>query len=163
MSDGLTVDITVEDPRWSEVLDLQLLAEAAIAAGLGLLPITNQHEVSILAADDARIAALNADFRDKSQPTNVLSWPAEELRSSVAGDRPSAPTKAELGDIALAFETCRREAAENGVGFHEHVTHLVLHGLLHLLGYDHEEDEDATLMQSLETQALAQLGVADPY
>ena len=163
MTDDLTVEIALEDPRWQDALDLSEIADRAVRSGLEIAEVQGVFEVSILAADDARIKELNASFRDKPTPTNVLSWPAEALQPETPGKRPTAPTTPELGDIALAFETCRQEAADRGVQLHEHVTHLVLHGVLHLLGYDHEEDADATLMEELERRALARLGVADPY
>lgn len=120
------------------------------------------------AVDDAAIADLNAEFRDKPQPTNVLSWPAQNLAPDVAGAQPAAP-KADvfgdipLGDIALAYETCTREAQEQGKTLSDHVTHLIVHGILHLLGYDHERDRDATVMEGLEVEILGKLGLDDPY
>jgi len=92
----------------------------------------------------------------------VLSWPSEELAQG-AGLPPRTPTDPEIGDIALSYETCVREAAEFGKSVHDHVTHLVLHGFLHLLGYDHIRDEDATVMETLEIKALETLGIENPY
>ncbi|HSF64731.1 MAG TPA: rRNA maturation RNase YbeY, partial [Paracoccaceae bacterium] len=125
--------------------------------------------VCLMGCDDARIAALNADFRGKPQPTNVLSWPSEERAAETPGDMPDLPAPGdsadpeELGDIALAWETCAREAAEQGKSMADHVAHLVVHGILHLLGFDHITDEDAALMEGIETRALASMGVSDPY
>ena len=119
--------------------------------------------------DDARIATLNADFRGKPQPTNVLSWPSEGRGADVAGEDPERPEPGEdddpemLGDIAIAWETCAREAEAQGKPMVDHVTHLVVHGVLHLLGYDHVEDADAAVMERLEVGILASLGVSDPY
>jgi probable rRNA maturation factor len=163
------VDLLIEDPRWSEA-GLEPLVERAAPMALeelGLEP--TQFALSILACDDARIATLNADFRGKPAPTNVLSWPSEERAAAAPGEMPYLPPHhpvgppLELGDIALAYETCQREAAEAGKSMEHHVTHLVIHGLLHLLGFDHETDPDAELMESLETRILARLGVPDPY
>ncbi|MBD1204077.1 MAG: rRNA maturation RNase YbeY [Rhodobacteraceae bacterium] len=163
------VDIVIEDDKW-EAFGLESLAERACAAtldgvGLGTLG----YSVVLMGCDDARIAALNADFRGKPQPTNVLSWPSEERAADVAGGVPDLPVPGgaeepcELGDIAIAFETCEREAAEQGKPMVEHVTHLVVHGLLHCLGYDHVDEADAAVMESLEVRILASMGLSDPY
>ncbi|WP_374395524.1 rRNA maturation RNase YbeY, partial [Tabrizicola sp.] len=103
------------------------------------------------------------------QPTNVLSWPSEERAAEVVGEAPDLPEPGEaddpesLGDIAIAWETCAREAEAQGKPMADHVTHLLVHGVLHLLGYDHIEEEDAALMEGLEVRILASLGVSDPY
>lgn len=164
MSDtAIEVDIIVEDTRW-DVAGLPALAEkatSALAAHLGLAG----YQVSILACDDPRIAALNADFRAKPTPTNVLSWPSDERGAETDGGNPAAPdpTEPELGDIAIAYDTCATEAQLAGKPLSDHVTHLIIHGTLHLLGYDHERDADATLMEDIETQILGKMGLSDPY
>ena len=163
------VETVIEDARW-EAFGLGPLAERAAAAALqGVsLPVTG-FQVSLMGCDDARIAVLNGDFRDKLKPTNVLSWPSEERGAEFVGEAPEAPQPGtvedpeSLGDIAIAWETCAREAEVQGKPMADHVTHLIVHGTLHLLGYDHVEDEDATLMEGLEVQILASLGVCDPY
>ena len=155
------VDLVIEEPRW-EALGLGPLAETAARAALraaGMDP--GRHELSLLACDDARIAALNADFRGKPKPTNVLSWPAFEGEIPAPGADSGEPVF--LGDLALAYETCAREAEEGGLSLADHATHLVVHGLLHLLGYDHEMEDEADAMEAFETKILASLGVADPY
>lgn len=164
------VDIVAEDPRW-EATPIAALAERAARATLahlGLSPVG--YEISVLGCDDARIAVLNSDFRGKPTPTNVLSWPAEDLGADDEGappDPPSPPGTAEapetLGDIALAYDTCLREAAEQGKSFEDHLTHLVIHSVLHLLGHDHVRDGDATRMEAAEVAILAGLGITDPY
>jgi probable rRNA maturation factor len=122
-----------------------------------------------MGCDDARIAVLNADFRGKPAPTNVLSWPSEERGAEFVGDAPKVPQPGSvkdpesLGDIAIAFETCAREAEEQDKPMVDHVTHLIVHGVLHLLGYDHIEEEDAAMMEAIEVRILASLGVSDPY
>ena len=117
-----------------------------------------------MACDDARIAALNADFRGKPTPTNVLSWPSDERSAATPGTPPDLPqTGTELGDIAIAYDTCAQEAAHQGKTLHAHVTHLIAHGILHLLGFDHIDDADAALMERTETRILASLGFSDPY
>ena len=163
----LNADILIEDSRWAR-LDFEALAEVACQSVLDHLGQTGEVEVSILACNDARIAVLNADFRGKPQPTNVLSWPSEERGAKVAGahplrPRPGADGTIELGDIAIAYETCAAEAEESGLSLEHYATHLVVHGVLHLYGYDHERDPDATLMESIETEILGNLGIEDPY
>jgi len=164
----MEIDILIEAETWAEI-DLERLAQIAGEATLdelGLEP--QQFAVSILACDDARIAELNGTFRDKPRPTNVLSWPSED-RYSRPGEMPLLPEPnpvgppEELGDIALAFETIAREAQEAEKPLTDHLTHLIVHGLLHLLGFDHITDADADLMQGLETRILVRLGVPDPY
>ncbi|SDW42843.1 probable rRNA maturation factor [Allgaiera indica] len=158
----------MEDPRW-EALDLEELAERAVAAalgGAGLDPA--MAEATLLACDDARIAVLNADFRDKPTPTNVLSWPAAERGADRPGGAPQAPEPdafgaLELGDMAISWDTCTREATEQDKSLRDHVTHLIVHATLHLLGYDHIDAADAALMEGLEVRILASLGIADPY
>lgn len=161
----MPVEVIVEDPRWDDlsIPDLSAGAVDATLAELGLDPAA--FEVSLLACDDARVATLNADFRGKPQPTNVLSWPSQERGAPRAGDHPVPPDPAapEIGDIALAFDTCAREAAEAGKSMQAHTTHLIVHGTLHLLGYDHVRDADATLMEGLESRILGKLGLDDPY
>ena len=163
------VETLTEDARW-QAFGLAGKAEASARAvmadqGLGEAGFL----ISLLGCSDTRIADLNADFRGKPQPTNVLSWPSEERGADKDGGAPDRPRPGlqdmpeELGDIAIAFETCQREAAEQGISPHDHVTHLIVHGILHLLGYDHERDQDATLMEGLETSILGKLGIADPY
>lgn len=159
----MTVDVILEDDRWAGLQRLADVAVPAALAGVGLVPAT--WEVAVLGCDDARIAALNADFRGKPRATNVLSWPSEERAAASEGGQPDAPdpTDPELGDIAIAFDTCIREAEEQGKPFDAHVTHLLVHATLHLLGYDHETDGDAARMEALEVDILGALGLADPY
>ena len=163
------VETMIEDARW-QGLGLAFLAEhaaRAALAGVGL-PVEG-FAISLMGCDDARIAVLNADFRGRQQPTNVLSWPSEERGAEFAGEAPEPPEPGaaddpeSLGDIAIAWETCAAEAEAQGKPMAGHVTHLVVHGVLHLLGYDHIEDEDAALMEELEVRILASLGVSDPY
>ena len=162
-------DVMAEDPRW-DAADLSMLAETAARATLAHLDLPAAgFEIAVLGADDARIATLNAEFRGKAQPTNVLSWPSEDRAPDTPGARPERPLAASdadpahLGDIALAFETCNAEAEAIGKPLRAHVTHLVVHGTLHLLGYDHVTEADAVLMERLETEVLGKLGLPDPY
>ncbi len=163
------VDLVIEDDRW-ETLEIGTLAQKACTATLAALKIdTTGCEIALLACDDSRITALNSDFRDKSGPTNVLSWPAVDLASEVDGGVPDLPEidattePGFLGDIAISYETCMAEAADQGKSGVDHVTHLLVHGCLHLLGYDHVREKDAALMERLEVAILANQGIADPY
>jgi len=163
------VDCLVEDHRW-QALGIEALSEGAARATLGALGLpTAGVSISRLAADDARLAVLNGDFRGKPVPTNVLSWPSEERGASIDGAAPALPRPGtrddpeELGDIALAYDTCLREATEAGLAPAAHVTHLVVHGVMHLLGFDHMRDKDAALMEATEVRILAGLGIPDPY
>ena len=163
------VDLIVEDERWADtgLAERAETAARAVLVDIGLGP--EDFEISLLACDDARMATLNAEFRGKPVPTNVLSWPAEDRATEKDGDRPALPGSGgigmhvELGDIAIAFETCRREAGEQQKTMDDHVTHLLVHGVLHLLGYDHIRPKDAGLMEMTEVRILAGLGIADPY
>lgn len=151
------VDVVIEDGRWERV-GLAALAEAAVLATLrheGVDPA--RHEVAVLGCDDARIAALNDAFRGRAAPTNVLAWPTLER------DPARPPQPGELGDIALAFETCRAEAGLQGKPMRDHATHLVVHATLHLLGHDHDEDGAARLMEGREVSILGSMGLPDPY
>lgn len=161
---GMAVDVVIEDARWSGA-GLEALAERAVAAALretGLEP--EAWDVVVLGCDDARIAALNAGFRGKSAPTNVLSWPSEERGAEFEGAVPTLPDgDPELGDIAISFDTCLSEAETGGKPLADHAIHLIVHGTLHLLGYDHVREGDGDLMEAVEIAILGKLGVPDPY
>lgn len=163
------VDTLIEADQW-EAASLEELADLAATATLTHLGMNPEaFEISLLGCDDARIAVLNTEFRGKPVPTNVLSWPSEERAAEEAGEAPELPAPdesgmpVELGDIAIAYETCAREAADAGRPMRHHVLHLLCHGVLHLLGYDHIDEKDATLMEGTEVAILATLGVPDPY
>lgn len=180
----MAVEVSVEGGGWEESLpDAEALAlraaEAALAAAAplpdgGVPP--GPSELSVVLADDETVRDLNARYRGKDKPTNVLSF-ALHADGEDAFDDPSGDGNAEdaefvspgpgapilLGDVVLAFETVEREALEQGKPFRDHVSHLVIHGVLHLLGFDHIADPDAERMERLETEILAGLGIADPY
>jgi probable rRNA maturation factor len=162
------LDITVEDPRW-DALDFEALTLRAVMTTLEALGLEAEiAEISLLGCDDARISVLNAEFRDKPAATNVLSWPSEERGAASPGGPPVAPISGpdgvlELGDIAISYDTCAAEAALAQKPISDHVTHLIVHGTLHLLGYDHENEPDAALMEGLEVKILGKLGLDDPY
>lgn len=158
--DAVELDITVEAGDWSAFPDAEQLVAAAGAAlsrhrdGEGLLG----RQACIVLADDSFVQRLNATYRAKDKPTNVLSFPFEPPPGM-----PESESDRILGDIILAAETLQREAAELGVPPAHHLQHLVVHGLLHLLGFDHIEDAEAEEMEAIETDVLAGLGIADPY
>lgn len=159
------VEIIIEDERWADA-GIAPLATRAVAATLAALGLADSgFSVSLLACDDGRIAALNGGFRGKETATNVLSWPSEERGVATAGEMPVPPDPSdpELGDIALSYDTCRAEAIAANRTLPDHATHLIVHGLLHLLGFDHVREADATVMEGLEVEILGNLGIADPY
>ena len=159
---SLELDLEIEQP-WPSG-EWEALAERASEAAAQVAPeLANPRlSASLLFTSDDEIHTLNREWRQRDKPTNVLSFPMLERGEllALAGDGPPVL----LGDIALAHETCAREAAEKGVPLADHAAHLILHGLLHLAGHDHETSaEDAEAMEALEVKALAILGVADPY
>lgn len=163
------VDCVIEDDRWA-ACGLEPLARAAVRATLAALGLPDAgFQLVVMGCDDARIASLNADFRGKPQATNVLSWPAVDLAPGAEGAAPGLPEPGDpddpepLGDVALAFDTCAREADEAGKTLSDHVCHLIVHGLLHCLGYDHICEPDAAVMEALEVRILASMGLSDPY
>lgn len=164
----MAIESIIESDLWAD-LDVEALTERVVSEALRACNLDPEAcEVTVMACDDARIAALNREFRGKTQPTNVLSWPATDLSAADPGGTPDAPEpdatgEIVLGDIAIAYETCAREAVAAGKPMEDHVTHLVVHGVLHLLGYDHVRDPDATLMERLEAGILGRLGLDDPY
>ncbi len=133
-------EISIDDPAWNDITELQDIVASTL---------TDEH-LSILLTNDRSIQQLNKDFRDKDKPTNVLSFPADD-----EGDY--------MGDIAVAFETIQREAIEQDKSFTHHFIHMLIHGILHLDGYDHETDEDAEEMETLEIKILADMGIKNPY
>lgn len=158
------MDLDIEINGWPRDRDWADLAEAAMEAAQGVAPeLDNQRlSASLLFTVDAEVQALNREWRTKDKPTNVLSFPMLSRAELLAMDAQGGPEL--LGDIALAFETCEREAADKGVGLEAHAAHLIVHGLLHLAGHDHEQgDAEAAAMEALEIKALAQMGIADPY
>lgn len=144
------IAVVVDAVGWPEAAELESLCSEAIKAVPSATgPIAG--ELCVLFADDAALQELNATFRNKNRPTNVLSFPVADR----SGNR--------LGDIALGRETVFREAEEKAIPVNHHISHLVIHGALHLLGYDHQTETEAEEMEDLERTALKQLGIADPY
>jgi probable rRNA maturation factor len=152
MSAADNIDVIVESAQWDALPGAQAVARNAIAQALAALNGRADAELAVLLTDDAAVRRLNATWRGLDKPTNVLSFPAAE-----------APAPRHLGDIAIAFETTAREAKDEGKPLADHLTHLAVHGFLHLVGYDHESDADAETMEQLERDILARLNVPDPY
>lgn len=165
------VELAVDHAEWDRALpDLNAIATNVANAALEAQALSaDSFAVSVLATDDDRIAALNLAFRGKATPTNVLSWPAFDLMPGTPGANPPQPQgglvpgRTPLGDVALSFETCTREANAAELPLKNHVTHLILHGILHLLGFDHQTDADAGRMEEIERAVLHGFGIADPY
>lgn len=154
----MTVSIEVEDEAWQALAGLDQLVQSAVVSALrGAGADPGESEIAILFTGDQSIAAINAEWRGMNKPTNVLSFPAAPGLPVPAGEpRP-------LGDIVLAHGVIVREAAEQGKTLHDHTVHLIVHGVLHLLGYDHEADTEAVEMERLEAGILKGLGISDPY
>jgi probable rRNA maturation factor len=154
---AIEIDVVVEAGDWERLGDPDALSRRAVEAAFSVASDAPREdsELSILLADDRRVQDLNRAWRGKDQPTNVLSFPSPE--------QPGQPGPRHLGDIAMAFEILMRESLSEGKTLADHFTHLVVHGTLHLLGYDHELEAEAEIMEALEVKALAALGVADPY
>jgi probable rRNA maturation factor len=158
MTASPSIELRIEGGEWPDESQLKALSARAIDGVGGMVDVElGGRELSLLFTDDATIAALNRDWRGKPKPTNVLSFPA------AAVEKPTGRSAIPLGDIVFGFETMAKEAAEAGLTLTDHITHLLVHGFLHLLGYDHEDDAAATAMEQLETAILARLGIADPY
>ncbi len=156
---SFAVDIDVADPGWATLVPglAALAGRAAAAAADGLGPAQGSGEISLVFADDGFVRALNAAHRGKDAPTNVLSFP----NGFDGAAAPGAPRL--LGDVVLARETVAREAAEQSKPVADHVAHLLIHGILHLCGWDHESADEAEAMEALEVDLLARLGIPDPY
>lgn len=153
-------EVLVAADCWHDQPEAEAVIQRAIAAAADAIDEdVADAELAVMLTDDAGISTLNANWRGIDKPTNVLSFPALQPTSSRGGDE--VPRM--LGDIAIAYETTRREADEEQKPFDDHLSHLAVHGFLHLIGYDHEKDKDADEMESLEQQILAQLGIPDPY
>jgi probable rRNA maturation factor len=154
----MTVSIEVEDEAWVALPGLEDLARSAVGAALaGAAVAAARCDVAVLFTDDHAIAEINAEWRGKNVPTNVLSFPMPKEMPLPEGE--ALP----LGDIVLAHGVIAREATEQGKTLRNHTAHLIIHGTLHLLGYDHESETEAEEMETLETRILKGLGISDPY
>ena len=153
-------EVLVVAECWQNEPDAEAVIQRAIAAAAEAVEAdVGDAELAVMLTDDPGIRTLNSNWRGIDKPTNVLSFPALQPEGAPKpGDAPRM-----LGDIAIAYETTRREADAEGKPFEHHLSHLAIHGFLHLIGYDHENDTDAEEMESLETEILEQLGIPDPY
>ncbi|UNE54576.1 rRNA maturation RNase YbeY [Bartonella machadoae] len=153
----ITIDIMIESSEWSDKQLLYNITEKVLTATMHHLSLENiVSEVSLLFTDDKHMAQINAKWRNKNKPTNVLSFPAFPLE---IGQKPGPI----LGDIVIAQETVALEAKKERKSFQDHLTHMIVHGVLHLLGYNHETDEEAHQMEKLEREILQKLSINDPY
>lgn len=144
------VEFVLEHEPWSQIEGLEAFLSEVIQTGLARIEDPREGAAVVLLSDDATVHELNRRFRDKDKPTNVLSFPAP--------DREGYP-----GDVVMAYETCASEAEAAGKSVLHHAAHLALHGVLHLNGFDHQEEDEASEMEALETAVLAELGIKDPY
>ena len=157
------IDVVVRSARWRKRPTAQTLVKTAILAAAEAVS-TRPIELAIVLTDDSAIWALNRDWRGKDAPTNVLSFPAAAPKKAPKGARSKAPPASPyIGDIVIAYQTVAREAAAEDKPFNHHLSHLAIHGFLHLLGYDHENDRDAEAMERLERRILKRLAIPDPY
>jgi probable rRNA maturation factor len=153
-------EVLVVADCWQTEPDADAVIQHAVAAAAEIVnEDIGEAEIAVMLTDDAGIRTLNSNWRGIDKPTNVLSFPA--LHQASPGGPDDAPRM--LGDIAIAYETTRREADDEQKPFDHHLSHLAVHGFLHLIGYDHENDDDAEAMETLEQEILAQLGIPDPY
>lgn len=153
-------EVLVVADCWRNEADAEAVIHRAIEIAAEIADAdTGEAELAVMLTDDAGIRTLNSNWRGIDKATNVLSFPA--LQPTGSGGPDDAPRM--LGDIAIAYDTTRKEASDEQKPFDHHLSHLAVHGFLHLIGYDHENDADAETMEALETQILAQLGIPDPY
>ena len=153
-------EVLVVADCWQTEPDAEAVIQRAIATAAEMVDADiGEAELAVMLTDDAGIRTLNSSWRGVDKPTNVLSFPA--LQPTGAGAPSDVPRM--LGDIAIAYETTRREADEEQKPFDHHLGHLAVHGFLHLIGYDHENDDEAETMEALERDILSQLGIPDPY
>lgn len=159
---NLEIDFAVQDPVWEEIEHLEDFTKRAIRYSFetSILPreIENKDvEISIVFANDALIQVLNREYRNKDKPTNVLTFAALDA------EEPQDTDTIALGDVILSYETIHKEALEQDKFFRDHLIHMIVHGTLHILGYDHESDDEATTMEALEIRILEHLDIQNPY
>lgn len=164
----IAIELTREDP-WPDTIDWPALARKAVLAAIARTPhgpladAGSTIEVSLRLTTDDEVHVLNRDYRHKDSTTNVLSFPMVQPDLLETVSENSDDGEVLLGDVVLAHGVCEREAAEKGISTRDHAAHLIIHGTLHLLGYDHIDDREADHMEAIERDAMADLGLADPY
>jgi probable rRNA maturation factor len=159
---SIDFEFTSDYSSW-DVEKLNNIAEKVSEAVDKKLRLPKCASVAVLLCNNAKIQRLNKDFRASDKATNVLSWPNEDLRVVPPGQLPNLATNPQLGDLAMAYEVCFLESRVGRISFSDHLAHLLLHGTLHLLGYDHMEDTDALIMEAIEIEVLAKMCISNPY
>lgn len=165
----IEIDIAVEEPAWDSACpDHETLIQRAVDLVFQYSPVAMEltandvePEISVVLANDDAVHELNRDYRDKDKPTNILSFAMQDGEDG--WEMPDHPGPCALGDLVVAFETVEREALAESKPFADHLTHLIIHGTLHLLGYDHMNDDEAEVMESLEIQILSTISIKNPY
>ena len=164
-------NIVYKDDRWKKI-PLQKIAQSSLNLIVDkILHKEKQLEISILASNDFELAKLNKQYRGSSTPTNILAWPEHDFKRSTPGALPNYTSTSYgdfdgldfIGNLAISFDRCSIEAQEENISLEDHITHLLIHGFLHLIGFDHENELDATLMEEIEKRLLFQLGIKNPY
>jgi len=161
-TETVKIEVIVRSALWQKRRTAKTVIKKAISAAARAAS-TRPAELAIVLSNDSGIQALNRDWRGKDQPTNVLSFPAAPVRPARKGSGKSRVPAPYIGDIIIAYQTTAREAVAEAKPFDHHLAHLAVHGFLHLLGYDHENDRDAEIMERLERRILKRLAVPDPY
>ena len=159
---SINFEFVSEYSGW-DVEKLNKIAEKVSEATNTKLRLPKCASVAVLLCNNAKIQRLNKDFRASDKATNILSWPIENLRAASSGQLPNLAINPQLGDLAMAYEVCFSESRLGQIPFRDHLAHLLLHGTLHLLGYDHMEDTDAIIMEAIEIEVLAKMCISNPY
>lgn len=162
MDNNPQIDISVQDPHWKSIKGVENFVEKAVTTTINTAPLPRQAqnkdlEVSIVLANDDLLHVMNREYREKDKPTNVLTF------ASIDSDEHQHGNEFHLGDVMLSFQTLERESEEQEKFLNDHFCHLLVHGTLHLLGYDHIEESDANTMETLEIRILEKLGIQNPY
>tara|TARA_S200000501_G_scaffold344014_1_gene355420 strand:+ start:285 stop:806 length:522 start_codon:yes stop_codon:yes gene_type:complete len=166
----MELHVLIEERRWLEI-NLRKILSGVIKSVLSFLNnCESNYEISLLASNDKNISELNKKYRNVRSATNILSWPEYSLKNLLPGKMPktlpvpgNGNSTISLGNLAIAYETCKKEAKINGISLESHMSHILLHGFLHLVGFDHHNDLDAELMEGIEVSLLSSLGIPNPY
>ena len=159
---SLNFHLVTEYSDWDDKSFEQIAHSVAIVTNESM-DLPENANVAVLLCDDAKIKSLNKKFRGNPHPTNILSWPNKNLAADMPGQKPKLASDPDLGNIAIAYQLCFAEADSAHIALNDYLAHLLVHGTLHLLGYDHIEDTDAVIMETIEIDILAKLGISDPY